>query len=161
MMFKAAGENMSNMYCLILGMYHLVYTVSLEKHFNSNWCRGIIHLIRGNARANRDADAIFEQYQKEAGTAEKLIFRRFPLRAVSYIIRQQFIIQLTLIQHKCKSQQPLFHLDWSLPGRGPLLTNYFSQNCRSVNFAIPQYADGGFQRESPTRYFIRITIDMY
>ncbi|KZP05944.1 hypothetical protein FIBSPDRAFT_765177 [Athelia psychrophila] len=59
------------------------------------YSRGVIHLIRGNVRANREADAIFEQYQREAGTAEKLVFRRFPLRAVS---------------------------------RGPLLTNYFSQN---------------------------------
>ncbi|KAF7976824.1 hypothetical protein HWV62_5506 [Athelia sp. TMB] len=60
------------------------------------YSRGFIHLIRGNVLANGKADEIFEQYQKEAGTADKLVFRRFPMRA-----------------HKC---------------RGPLLTNYFSQN---------------------------------
>lgn len=50
-----------------------------------NATSGTIHLIRGNPRANREADAIFEQYQKEAGTAEKLIFRRFPMRAVCHV----------------------------------------------------------------------------
>ncbi|KAF7980743.1 hypothetical protein HWV62_36767 [Athelia sp. TMB] len=70
------------------------------------YSRGYIHLIRGNVLANGKADEIFEQYQKEAGTADKLVFRRFPMRA-----------------HKC---------------RGPLLTNYFSQNytAQAVNNAL-------------------------
>ncbi|KII92770.1 hypothetical protein PLICRDRAFT_155572 [Plicaturopsis crispa FD-325 SS-3] len=57
--------------------------------------RGRIHVIRGNALANADANDIFEQYQVQAANAS-LLFRRWPLRT-----------------HKL---------------RGPLLTNYFSQN---------------------------------
>lgn len=42
---------------------------------------GRIHLLRGNARINKTADKIFEDYQIEADSGE-LQFKRYPLRAV-------------------------------------------------------------------------------
>ncbi|KAJ6513520.1 hypothetical protein DFH09DRAFT_941340 [Mycena vulgaris] len=61
--------------------------------------KGKIHLIQTNRLANVEADRIFEAYQQQASDGT-LLFRRWPLRSV----------RLFLLL------------------RGPLLTNYFSQN---------------------------------
>lgn len=80
-MIVASVENLFHTYYLTVGMSicgsnpgkSLIYFV-----YSSS---GKIHLIRGNPRANADADVIFKQYQEQAAS-EKLPFQRFPLRAV-------------------------------------------------------------------------------
>ncbi|KAL6310396.1 hypothetical protein BKA93DRAFT_721627 [Sparassis latifolia] len=50
-------------------------------HYILPYGRGHIYLILGSSIANRDADAIFREYQEQAVGGE-LLFRRWPLRSV-------------------------------------------------------------------------------
>jgi hypothetical protein len=70
--------------------------------------RGRIHLIRGHTRLNQEADAIFQDYQLQAASGE-LPFKRFPLRAVRFLIAYPCFFWLTVrTQHKCGYMLLLF-----------------------------------------------------
>lgn len=80
-MIVASVENLFHTYYLTVGMLICGSNPGKALMNFAYSSSGKIHLIRGNPRANADADVIFKQYQEQAAS-EKLPFQRFPLRAV-------------------------------------------------------------------------------
>jgi len=115
--------------CLITGISRHWYPIAGHSHILVS-IRGSVHLIPGHPTINAEANRLFQEYQRQA-TSSEIQFRRWPLRAVSLAcVYPHRTCILTLISTNVwfiiLSTTPA--LNSPLPGRGQLLSNYFSQN---------------------------------
>lgn len=81
--------------CLMTGRYCVSVVCGWRR---TDLIRGKIHLILGTPLANRDADHIFELYQRQASNGE-LKLRRYPLRNVS-TLNIWYSVVSSLPQHR-------------------------------------------------------------
>lgn len=93
-----------------------------------------MHLISGHPSINAVANALFQDYQRQAARGE-IQFRRWPLRAVS-LLAYVFTTPYPNSHHQHKCMSLLYYVilllfsTAPLPGKGQLLSNYFSQNSK-------------------------------
>lgn len=135
-MMKVAAQmhHVEPSHCHINGKMDCMYSIPLHGHHIP--CRGFIHHIKAiSSDSQLNADEIFREYQDQA-LAGVLPFRRWPLRSVN-LSRFDYCFFLSLT-NRARSTNVGIDLDLFLfpviphtispPGRGSLLTNYFSQN---------------------------------
>jgi len=105
-------RSQGRIYFVYLARTEVSRTLQAMAGNDSNYTyRGRIHLIRGNPRANLEADVIFEHYQNQAAGGA-LAFQRYPMRAVRYVTKIfcHCIISLTGHARSINVTEP--HLFW-------------------------------------------------